>query len=370
MKVAFDLNPVLINRFSGFYSYGTGLLEGFAALDNRPDFLLFHSSRFTRQAKAIQSGFDNWMQLKTTSIKMRWLEDLWRYSRLPKLEFFTGDFDVYHSFHHLMPPTKNKPRILTVHDLRRYRLPELYEHSKLGHFELALRRADRIIAVSQSTKNDLCSVFSIQEDIIDVIHLATDSSIEPLSDIQRLQTKKRLSTELGVDINDYLIAFSSSDRRKNIARIIQAFTIAQKDLDNDTKLIIAGQPQKRDKITNINNKSVIFTGPVDDIRGLLACSKALIFASLYEGFGIPILDAFASGVPVITSNCSSMPEVGADAAEYVDPYDIESIAQAILKVCSNSETREKMIAAGRQRNGDFSWAKTAVKTIESYKKTL
>ena len=346
------------------------MLEGFAAFDDKPDFLLFHSNRFTKQAKAIQSGFDSWMQLKTTSVKMRWLENLWRYSSLPKLEFFTGDFDVYHSFHHLMPPTKDKPRILTVHDLRRYQLPQLYEHSKLDRFELALRRADRIIAVSQSTKNDLHSIFGLDEDRIDVTHLAADSGIKPLSDAQRMEIKKRLSAKSGTKLDNFLMVFSSSDKRKNIARTIRAFTQAQKDLPDGIKLVIAGKPPKRDEITDVDNKSVVFTGPIDNIQEILGCSMALVFASLYEGFGIPILEAFASGVPVITSNCSSMPEVGADAAEYVDPYDIDSIARAILKVCNDPARREKMITTGKQRNSDFTWAKTAAGTIDSYEKTL
>lgn len=373
MRIAFDFNPILINRFSGFYAFGTGLLGGFESLKEKPEFLLFHSKRFSEQAKFVKEGLGHWAHLRATSIKIRWLEELWRYGNYPKLQRFTGEFDIYHSCHHLMPPTKNKPRILTVYDLRRYKMPELYQKSKLRLFESALKRADHIIAISEATKKDLRSVFEIPDEKVDVIHMAAGTTFKPAPESEKQKIKKRLAEEIGTGLENYLVVFSSPDRRKNISRTIEAFLLAQSQLPDNFKLVIVGNLPKNDEIFKSIalgevSDSIIVTGPVEKIENLLCCAEGLVFASLYEGFGIPILEAFACGVPVITSDCSSMPEVAGDAALYVDPYSIESIAQAMVKVCGDVKTREALVKGGFGRIAEFSWQKTAAKTIKVYKK--
>ena len=165
MRIAFDFNPVLVNRYSGFYTFGVGLLGGFESLAAKPEFLLFHSKRFSESACQQVEKLGEWAQLRPTAIKMRWLESFWNYSRYPRLELFTGKFDIYHSFDHLMPPTNGRPRILTIHDLRRHVLADFYPKSKVGRFEVAVRRADHFIAVSQSAKDDLCNIFDIPQSI-------------------------------------------------------------------------------------------------------------------------------------------------------------------------------------------------------------
>ncbi|NIA16773.1 MAG: glycosyltransferase [Planctomycetes bacterium] len=375
LRVAFDIHPALVTRYSGFYAVGAGLLNGFEGLDNRPQFTLFYSSSFSEEATLISRSLGCWVRLRATVIKMRWLEFLWRWSGWPKLQNFTGEFDVYHSLHHLMPPTKGKPRILTVHDLRRYMLPQLYRKSKLGLFELAVKRADHFIAVSASTKKDLCDIFGIAGEKIDVVHLASGAEFEPVTEREKTKTeiKKRLSGELDTELEKYLLVFSSPDQRKNVSRTVEAFLLAQKRFSCDVRLIVVGKPPKNDgtfmDIVHEKAKSnVVVTGPLKEVADLFRCADGLVFASLYEGFGIPILEAFASGVPVITSNCSSMPEVGADAALYVDPYDIESIAEAMIKLCNDAETKERLVKAGFERQKNFSWTKTAAETLKVYEK--
>jgi glycosyltransferase involved in cell wall biosynthesis len=375
MRIAFDFNPILVNRFSGFHAFGTGLLQGFEGLEEKPEFLLFHSRRFSEQAKFIKERLGHWAQLRATSVKMRWLENLWQYSNYPKLQHFTGEFDIYHCSHHLMPPTKNKPRILTIYDLRRYKMPELYQKSKLHLFESALKRADHIIAISEATKKDICGVFEIPDEKVDVIYMAASTTFKPVPEPEKGKIKKQLAEEIGTQLENYLVVFSSPDKRKNIRRTIEAFLLAQGHLPDNFKLVVVGNLPKDDEIfksiafSEVAN-NIIITGPVEKIQNLLCCAKGLVFASLYEGFGIPILEAFACGVPVITSDCSSMPEVAGDAALYVDPYSIDSIAQAIVKVCVEVETRERLINFGLRRHQEFSWQKTAAKTVKVYKKFL
>jgi glycosyltransferase involved in cell wall biosynthesis len=374
IRVVMDFNPVLVNKFSGFYTFGVGLLKGFAQLRERPELVLFYSSRSAVKAEEIEKyERQQIVRSKTLIVNMRWLENFWNYFDYPKFQHLVGNFDVYHCYHHLMPPTSGVPRLMTVHDLRRYKLPQLYPKSKLGFFETAVRRADHFLAVSQSTKNDLCSVFGIEEQKVDVISHATE--IEPFeyTTEQKNSIVPDLSKKLGRQIDDYFVVISSPDSRKNIPRTVEAFGIAKKSLPEHSKLVVIGQLPKREqefaeKLKAGFYQDVLWTGAVDDLRPWLGCAKALIFASFYEGFGIPILEAFACGTAVITSNISSMPEVAGDAALYVAPFIAESIAGAIVKISSNEQLRGKLIMAGRERNKLFTWQKTAQKVVEVYSK--
>lgn len=365
IKVVIDFEPVIVNKLSGFYTFGTGLLKGFSRLEEKPRLILFYSKRPASETREIEQ--------KTTVLKMRWLEGFWKHFNYPKLEYFTGDFDVYHCLHHLMPPTRNKPRLMTIHDLRRYKLPQLYPKSKLGLFEDAVKRADHFLAVSQSTKKDLCSIFHIEEKKVDVISHATE--IEPFeyTGEQKRRIISDLSGKLGQQIDNYFVAISSPDSRKNIPRIVEAFEAAQKSLPQHFKLVVIGQLPKREqefaeKLKAGFYRDVLWAGTVEDLRPWLGCARALIFASLYEGFGIPILEAFACGTAVITSNCSSMPEVGGEAVLYVDPFDKESMAGAIVKISSGETLRQNLIKAGRERNKQFTWQKTAQAVVKVYRK--
>lgn len=373
MKIAFDFNAVTTNRFSGFHSFGMGLLKGFSLLPEKPELLLFCPSRLPQHILEPLADFSEFAKIKQTRIKIRWLENLWQHSNHPNLQRFTGEFDAYHCFHHLMPPTKGKPRILTIHDLRRYKLPHLYEKSKLKLFERAIRLADHYVAVSTATKNDLCEIFDIVPEKVDVVHLAADEGFHPFSIAEKDAAIKRLSSAIGQPLTNYIIAFSSSDKRKNISRITKSFLRAKTKIPSHVKLLIIGALPKDDESLNEliradGGSNIIALGTVVDIRDLLGCADTLVFASLYEGFGIPILEAFASGVPVITSNCSSMPEVAGNAAILVDPLCEASIAEALQQVCNNSALRENLIIQGSKKLQQFSWAKTAKDTFKVYKK--
>jgi glycosyltransferase involved in cell wall biosynthesis len=374
MRIAFDFDAVSTNRFAGLYTYAKGLLRGFSKLAERPESVLVCSRRFSRDIRMFEDDYSGWVTVRPLTVKRRWLEKLWRHIRYPSLQQLIGDFDIYHCLYNLMPPTAGRPRILTVHDLRRYKLPELYERSKLWRFELAVERADHFMAVSQSTKNDLCQIFGIPQDKVDVIHLAADERLSPLSQNDKNRLKAKFSEQMKTSLDRFVIAISASDMRKNIERTVRAFRVVARQLPKGTKLVVAGTPPRdfgkpeREKAYLYEN--VIWTNGVDNLYEWLGCADALVYASLYEGFGIPILKAFACGVPVITSNCSSIPEVAGDAAMLVDPYDEQSISQAIANVCNDEELQKRLIRAGLARNGQFNWTVTAEKTLSVYRKVL
>ncbi len=372
MRVAIDFDAVAANRFSGFHTYGAGLLRGFNTLAKHPEAVLVSSRCWEGDVCRIAGDSCDWVSVRSLPIKARWLENIWRYSRYPSLEHIVGDFDIYHCVHHLMPPGARGRRILTVHDLRRYMLPELYRESKLWRFELAVQRAEHFIAVSQSTKTDLCRIFGVPEEKVDVIHLAADEGLSPLTDAEKSRLKLKFEGQVGTSLERFVMAVSASCPRKNIERTIRAFKSIKTRLPDGTKLVVAGVPSRDfdEREQGHSDDDIIRTGPVDDLKELLGCADAFIYASLYEGFGIPILEAFACGVPVITSNLSSMPEVAGDAAILVNPYDENAIAKAIEHLCNDERERERLIEAGLKRVNEFAWSKTAAETLGVYEKLL
>ena len=218
--------------------------------------------------------------------------------------------------------------------------------------------ADAIIVDSQSTKSDILAFFSIPEDKIHVVHLASD--MKPVN--------ARLSPKYGIR-GDYLLYVGTVEPRKNLLRLIEAFT----QLDQELKLVIVGVSGWDNRaVYKSKNPNIIFTGYVseEDLPAFYCNAKLLIYPSLYEGFGLPILEAMNCGCPVITSNISSMPEVAGDAALLVDPYNVEEIKSAAQKLLSDGMLRKKMVARGFRQARRFSWEKTADETLQVYQKVL
>ncbi len=371
-RVLFDWDAVIRNRHSGFYTFGTGFIDAISRITKDVQITLFYQKRYASASMEFLSNLNTLQCSRLTSkecpFKFRWLEMLWQIIDFPSLEFLAGHHGIYHCFHHFMPRSFGGTKILTVHDLRRYRLSFLYEGSRLSPFERAVKRADLFICVSHATKKDLCSIFGIREDLVHVIHLAVPSDIVCTSD--QMTAVKKLLKEKGIKPKRYLVAFSSKDRRKNIVNITKAFEEAHKRLPKETKLVIIGRINKQDRDIVKKMKNVVSVGEVAHVYPWLVFSAGLVFTSLYEGFGLPILEAFAARVPVITSNCSSMPEVASDAAIIVDPKDTRAISEAVLALFQNRLRADELVRKGVRRLRDFSWEKSASLTYELYKRYM
>ena len=372
MRVAFDFNPVIKTKYSGFYTFGVNLLRAF---DQRNDVevRLFYQRRFTAEAREFAAGLSSGrLQLCPTRLKINHLKTMWKYCSLPRLEYFTGEVDVYHAFHNMMPPTKGVPRILTVHDLRRYRLPGLYNKPEQDIFTEAIRQADHIAAVSEATRKDICEIFGIAPDKVTAVPLACDPGLRPVAAEAKPLIVEQIFKGLNCASAPYLATISATDHRKNILRTIRAFQKVKPSLPDGMKLVVAGfLPKNQEELAGSTaaaeqDSDIIIAGPVEDLGLLLSCSEGLLFNSLYEGFGIPILEAFAFGIPVLTSNCSSMPEVGGVAAFYCDPESETSIGDGITALFGDS--RLPMIEAGRNRLADFNWKKSAQGYMDIYRK--
>ncbi len=235
------------------------------------------------------------------------------------------------------------------------------------------RKAARIATVSEFSKNDIIKQYGISASTIDVVYNGCNELYQPIDEEQKSATK-----ELFTNGADYFLFVGALHPRKNISRLFQAFDKFKSMNTNNVKLVIVGEKYywTHDiKMTYINMKhkdDVIFTGRLspEDLKNVIASALAMTYVPYFEGFGIPILEAFNCDVPVITSNITSMPEVSSDAALLVDPFSVDSIANAMSYLYKDEDMRNSLIAKGRKRKLDFSWDKTAYALWQSILKTV
>ena len=232
-------------------------------------------------------------------------------------------------------------------------------------------QADRIIAISQNTKKDLVEYFNVRDDRIDVIPLAARKDFHPRS---MTKVQAFVSEHWGLD-KPYLLSVGTIEPRKNLKHLIRVYCSLPEEIRNDYQLVIAGG---EGWLSSDIYQWIVEIGAESSIRFLeyvglelpwLYCgATCFIYPSLYEGFGMPPLEAMACGTPVITSNTSSLPEVAGDAAILIDPQSEEELASAISQIVSDPALRQTMSNKGLDRAQVFSWEQIAKDTLEVYKK--
>jgi len=270
------------------------------------------------------------------------------------------------------------PYIITVHDLIRYLDLEgcgtyIHQPNHRDKFYLSLdcegiKKATRVIAISEATKRDLMHHLGIPGEQISVVYLGVD------------HTTFRPSVQASEFEHPYILFVGSEHRRKNLPTLFRAFKRLKKQPRfKNLKLVKvgkAGGPERdfrRETVSIMNslnlNQEVVFTEAVSkkDLVAYYRGAECFVFPSLYEGFGLPLLEAMACGCPVISSDSSSLPEVVGEAAIKVSPHDIEGLAGALEKILTDRELREDLIAKGATQAARFSWKQTAKKTLEIYK---
>jgi len=266
---------------------------------------------------------------------------------------------------------RRNPFIVTVHDVVRFYfhfdLEAIRERMWLKLDIMGAKRASHIIAVSQHTKNDLIKYMEIPESKITVIYNGIDRSIfKPYGVKLRLLDKP------------YVLYIGSERPRKNLGTLFEAFAKLKNEFP-DLKLLKVGPVGRYDKYRKDSVRKLTSLGITRDVAFVdyvseydlvsYYCSAALLaYPSLYEGFGLPPLEAMACGCPVVTSNTSSLPEVVGEAGIMVEPYDIDGLAQAMRQVLSDSQLREEMVKKGLEQSKKFTWEKAAEQTREIYEK--
>jgi glycosyltransferase involved in cell wall biosynthesis len=259
------------------------------------------------------------------------------------------------------------PAFVTVHDLGYLYHPETHTPFQRWYLNWTTRRhtkvARHIIADSAATRQDLIQHYDADPAKIDVVHLGRDPAI------QRVTNPQPVLEKFGID-GPYLLYVGTLQPRKNLLRLLEAFH--QISPQFAVSLVLAGgkgwltdQLFTRIRTLKLDDR-VILPGYVSegDKAALLSGSTAFVYPSLYEGFGIPLLEAMACQTPIVTSNLSSMPEIAGDAALLVDPYDVASISEALRQILSDAAVREALVVRGSKRLAAFSWAKAAQQTLD------
>ncbi len=282
--------------------------------------------------------------------------------------------DLYHSLYYIMPYCGGIPTIVTIYDLIPFFFPEYFSFKTRLLYRLcsywAVKKSQHIITISQSTQNDLLARYRLPPEKVTVIHLAADKRFYPR---EKSEIESAVQ-DLGIPEN-YILYVGSNKPHKNLKRLVKAW---ERLPSSKPALVIAGPWESRFQETHKYVESnklqnlVYLTGPIDDnlLPALYSGATMFVFATEYEGFGLPLLEAMACGSPVITSNVSSMPEIAGDAALLVNPSNIDEISSAMQAVLDDNELRSKHRALSVKRARHFSWEKCAAETIDVYKKII
>jgi glycosyltransferase involved in cell wall biosynthesis len=367
MHVGIDITPIIYSR--GVSRYTDNLVRELVKQKDVKLSLLGYSTREQAVLKKFTSSVPQ-ARAVLQSYPQSLVQLQWKFGLNPLKKSLPG-IDIFHSWDWLQPPDKNIPLVSTVHDVAMLKFPETAHPKILSMHKqswkiLKERNAD-IIAVSRATKKDVIQLLGIPPHKIHVVHEALPEGFRQvstaISDEQAEALKQRLQLN-----QPYLFFVGTREPRKNLTRLIEAW----RPLANDYQLIIAGA-QGWDDTNRFNHKNLRFLGQVSDKELAVLYGEAEVFCypSLYEGFGLPILEAFLHGTPVVTSNVSSMPEVAGNAAELIDPESVESIRAGIMTILNESEAAQKTrLQRMIIRMQMFDWKRVAEETLTVYKTAI
>ena len=297
----------------------------------------------------------------------------------------SDNYDILHSTYYKLPSeelTKNLPRLLMVHDLIPIKSVEFVSKQLTPYFDSILKsinyNKDWIVCNSEYTRQEFCEYTGMNPEKTFVTHLAADKQFDPITNSKIIQTTNQ---RYNIPESNYFLCLASQlEPRKNIPHLINSFVDLITEHPNlDINLVLIGTTRHRraeieqtlQKIAQYKGR-IIITGyvPDEDLSAIYSGATAFVFPSLYEGFGLPILEAMQCGTPVISSNSTSLPEVVGDAGILVDPKDQDQLCQAMLNILNDEVLRETLKQKGLERSKQFSWEKCANETVEIYKKII
>ncbi len=324
------------------------------------------------------SNYPNF-RLKTVPLSDHALAVTWHRLRLPLfVELFTGRVDVFHSPDFTLPPVWRARTLVTVHDLSFLRLPECFPGGLRRYLEAAVpravRRADHVIADSHNTRRDLIELLGAASDKITVIHSGVEPRFRPMTAAANGEALAAVRRKYALP-EQFILSVGTLQPRKNFARLVDAFGALNSQFAiRNFDLVIGGgrgwlyeQVFERVKALGLEKK-VHFLGFADDsdLPMLYNLADLFVFPSLYEGFGLPPLEAMACGVPVVCSEASSLPEVVGDAALTVDPLDVAGLAEAMRRAIEDETLPASLAARGLAQAARFTWSKAAEELLKVY----
>jgi glycosyltransferase involved in cell wall biosynthesis len=283
--------------------------------------------------------------------------------------------DVAHFTNGMLPLGTGAARVVTIHDMSLKLYPECHPLRRRvinrPLVSVAAKVADAVVAVSNSARDDLLRFHNIPAERISVVHEAAGPDFRPIRD-RVLRGRMRLRYGLP---ERFMLYVGAIEPRKNLPRLVEAFAQARRQgLAHELVCVGPYGWSSRDLYDHVNRlglrRSVHFTGyvPAEDLPAIYSLSEFFVFPSLYEGFGLPVIEAMACGTPVITSNTSSLLEIAAGAADTVDPHDGDALAAALVTLGTSVERRRELAARGLERAQQFSWARTAKEMLALYRR--
>ncbi len=370
MKIGIDITSLIYGR--GVSRYTNNLVKALAKYTSARLSLFgtsFRQHRFLQnQAKQLLDLRRHQQEIKKIPLSLHALA--WRFG-VNKLGNSFPDLDLFHSWDWLQPPDKNIPLVSTIHDLAILKYPET-AHSRVvkAHrrsWEILRERQAHIIAVSYATKKDIVELLNFPNWLIHVIPEALPTEIRQVSENMTEEEYEQIKDKLQLT-KPYILFVGTREPRKNLERLIKAWQPLAKDFE----LIVVGA-RGWDKSQQMKQPHLRFLGRVSDrqLNVLYAQAEMFAYPSLYEGFGLPILEAFYHGTPVITSDLSAMMEVAGNAAQLVNPESVASIRQAIETIANETqEEQQKRLQRMIIRLQMFSWQKVAQQTMVVYRQAV
>jgi glycosyltransferase involved in cell wall biosynthesis len=374
MRIGIDAQ-VLKAKNSGVEYCIEDLVLNLAVVDPDNEYVIYVNGNALQN---FASKHGNFVIKKSTFLnKYRPIRILWDQALLPAI-LLKDKIDIFHAPCYVAPVLASVPSVVTIPDLISLLFPNMTTKRNHYHYKLLLptvvKKARRIITVSQNSKEDLIRVLGVNGDKVDVIANGIHESFKKITNdrqLTRVKEKYNLPQKI-------ILYVGNLEPKKNIEGIIEAFSRLIKAGQIEHTLVIAGKKGwLYDGIFKIVaeqelHQNIRFLGyvPRGDLPALYNLAELFVFPSFYEGFGIPPLEAMACGTPVLTSNVAAVPEVVGDAAVMVDPNEVQEIADAIRDITGDEKIRAALTEKGFERAKLFSWGKTARDTLKVYKKAL
>jgi len=405
MKIGIDIRILAKGKRTGVEDYTINLLSHLLPKDKSIKYRLFYSGWAKPKADLSWLKSSN-VKIKGLRIPNRIFDLFLRFLRFPKLDKILKGIDILLSPHFLLAPvTKKTKTIIIFYDLSFVRFPKFFSLPKLFWHRFIYpkkqaQKADLIIAISQSTKEDLINLYKIKPEKIKVIYPGIDKKFKPIHknnpNFSKVKEKYKLPDK-------FILYFGTIEPRKNILGLIKAFEQIKKTTPemrgkvqwqgfegrvksnlkkvfdfSKIKLVIAGTKgwlydEVFEKVKQSQySKDIIFTGFIDekDKLYLYNLAEVFVYPSFFEGFGLPPLEAMACGVPTIVSNKSSLPEVVGQGAIMIDPHNIQEINWAIKETLKNPDLRQRLKNQGLKKARQFNWDRVAKEFLELFKRTL
>jgi glycosyltransferase involved in cell wall biosynthesis len=313
----------------------------------------------------------------STRLTERWLARLWYRLRLPLwVESWTGPLDLFHAPDFVLPPVRPGTRtIVTIHDLSFLREPETVMPGMMAHLNqwvpLSVKRADHVVTVSAATRQDLIELYQTPPEKISVLYHGVTPDFKPVKNVEKLTAVRQ---KYGLGDCPFILSVGTLQPRKNYRRLIQALA----KLDPVPLLVIVGSKgwNYEDVFSEVTRQGltgrVHFPGFVADadLPTLYSAASLFVYPSLYEGFGLPVLEAMACGTPVVASNRSALPEVVGEAGLLVDAKDVAALAAAVSRLLGDATLSQQLAQAGQAQAAHFTWPKMALELVNLYQQIL